>query len=44
MEPDVSSSAEADTDTAGGNTEVSVDVVVEPRKTEIVTGVGVVVE
>jgi hypothetical protein len=44
VELDVGSSMEANTNTAGGNTEVSVNIVVEPGKTEIVTGVGVVVE
>ena len=44
MEPDVGSSAEADTNTAGGNTEASVNIVVEPGKTEIIAGVRVIVE
>ena len=44
MERGVGSFAEADTDTAGGNTEASVDVVVEPGKAEIVARVRAIVE
>jgi hypothetical protein len=44
MEPDVSSSMEANTNIAGGNTKVSINIIIEPGKTEIITGVRVIIK
>jgi hypothetical protein len=35
---------EANTDTVGGNTKVSINIIIEPRKTEIITRVGVIIK
>jgi len=44
VERGVSSFTEANTNTAGGNTEASINIVVEPRKAEIVTRVGAIIK
>jgi hypothetical protein len=44
VELDVSSSTEANTDIAGDNTEASINIIMEPRKTKIIAGVRVIIK
>jgi hypothetical protein len=44
VEPDVSSSTKANTNTVRGNIKVSINIVIEPRKTKIIIGVGVIIK